>query len=141
MLHAAKVPQSLLAHDPHEHDIVVGLDPGLLQRAQYRQHHDQPTRVVPDAGCEEGVAPLSHGHVRAFGEDGVQVAAQRHGTLAPPAPSEAEHVAFSVGPHGIGAVLGQQFGEPAATHFAGVVGGNGGLGADVGMGHDREEQG
>ena len=120
--------------------------PGLLERAQNGEESGQPPGVVADARCEEGVAALAYGDVGALGEHGVEVTGDGQDSgIGAETPPQADHVAFLVGPHGVGAIVSKHLGEAPASRFL-AEGRSGYLGdleqvahgADIAFVHEHE---
>ena len=96
---AAQVALALLPDIADEEEVLLGLDPGGVERADEGQQHREAAGVVADAGREELRAFAPDGAVRALGEDRVEMGRDDDHLAVGPAAADAGDVADGVAAH------------------------------------------
>src|SRR5690606_26849158 len=105
VFHPAQVAEPLLADGADEEEIGPGAEVRGVHGAEDGEQDHEAAGVVADAGGEEGVPALADGHVRALGEDGVEVSGEGHGAVAGGAAPEGDHVPLLIDVDGVRAGL------------------------------------
>jgi hypothetical protein len=110
---AAQVARALLADVADEQDVPLRADLGRVERADVAQQHREGVAVVADAGRMQPGPLAADLHVRALGEDGVQVGGDHHegaARRAGPAPQ----------PHGVALGVDLHVAQPVGAQHLGV---------------------
>src|SRR5690625_171712 len=86
----AQSTETFLTYGADEEEVGIGPEPNMLHRLESVEDGDQPSSIICDPGCKEGIAPLGDSDIGPFGEDGVEVPYDRDDPILTPSPSPPE---------------------------------------------------